>query len=286
MRLTVRFWKTGQPPPATFLNIKHAGIAARSDAYAGIAEERTELRQVFQEHGVAGTFILYDAAADQTTTVNGERAARRYVPASTFKIANSLIALEIGVVKDENEVIPYGGRSQPFKQWEKDMSMREAIAASAVPIYQELARRIGLERYRQWLARLDFGNRQTGAALETFWLEGPLEISAIEQARFVANLAQGKLDASARSQTITRDIIWLEVKDGAELYGKTGWQFSSTPQLGWWVGWVDRGGKITAFALNIDIKTQQDGAKRVMIGKSLLAKLGIFWHAKRIEQSS
>jgi beta-lactamase class D len=74
------------------------------------------------------------------------------------------------------------------------MSMREAIGASAVPIYQELARRIGLERYQQWLARLGFGNRQTGAALETFWLDGPRQISAIEQARFVANLAQGKLD--------------------------------------------------------------------------------------------
>jgi len=69
------------------------------------------------------------------------------VPASTFKIANTIIALETGVVKDENEIIPYGGR--PFKHWEKDMSMREAIALSAVPIYQELARRIGLERYRE-----------------------------------------------------------------------------------------------------------------------------------------
>jgi beta-lactamase class D len=253
-----------------------AGIAARSNAHAGIAEERTDLRQVFEELGVAGTFILYDTAGDRTTTVNDERAAQRYVPASSFKIANSIIALETGVVKDENEVIPYGGRPQRFKQWEKDMSMREAIAASAIPIYQELARRVGLERYRQWLERLDFGNRQTGAALEAFWLDGPLEISAIEQARFVARLAQGKLDASARSQTITRDIIRLEMKDGAELYGKTGWQFSRTPELGWWVGWVDRGGKISAFALNIDMPTPQDAAKRVLIGKSLLAKLGIF----------
>jgi beta-lactamase class D len=253
-----------------------AGMAARSDADAGIAEEQPNLRQVFLEHGAAGTFVCHDVAADKTTTVFGERAGRRYVPASTFKIANSIIALETGVVKDESEVIPYGGRPQLFKQWEKDMSMREAIAASAVPIYQELARRIGLERYRQWLARLDFGNRRTGEAVETFWLDGPLEISAIEQARFVANLAQGKLDASARSQAITRDIIRLEVKDGAELYGKTGWQFSSAPQLGWWVGWVDRGGKITAFALNMDMPTQQDAAKRVMIGRSLLAKLGVF----------
>src|SRR5499427_7776334 len=95
----------------------------------------------------------------------------------------------------------------------------EAIALSAVPIYQELARRIGLERYQEWLPRLDFGNRQMGTIVDTFWLDGPLETSAIEEARFVARLAQQKLDASIRSQSITRDIIRLESRDGKILYG-------------------------------------------------------------------
>jgi beta-lactamase class D len=158
------------------------------------ATQRRDLEAVFAENGVAGTFVLYDVAADQLTLIAAERAQTRLVPASTFKIANTIIALETGVVKDQNEVIPYGGRPQPFKTWEKDMSMREAIALSAVPIYQELARRIGLERYREWLARLDFGNRQTGTIVDTFWLDGPLEISAVEEARFAAALAQQKLE--------------------------------------------------------------------------------------------
>jgi len=155
------------------------------------------------------------------------------------------------------------------------MSMRDAIALSAVPIYQELARRIGLERYREWLTRLDFGNRQTGAVVDTFWLDGPLEISAVEEARFVARLAQQKLDASVRSQSIARDIIRLESRDGMMLYGKTGWRFSSTPNLGWWTGWVERNGKIAAFSLNIDMPAASDAPKRVAVGKAMLAKLGI-----------
>src|SRR5262249_52427637 len=89
----------------------------------------------------------------------------------------------------------------------------QAIALSAVPIYQELARRIGLERYREWLARLDFGNRQAGTIVDTFWLDGPLEISAVEEAHFAARLAQQKLAASIRSQSIARDIIRLEGRD-------------------------------------------------------------------------
>jgi len=201
----------------TALAVSIAAIAliARGRApLAAASTERADLDAVFAENGVAGTFVLYDVATDHFTLINAERAERRLVPASTFKIANTIIALETGVVKDENEIIPYGGQPQPFKTWEKDMSMREAIALSAVPIYQELARRIGLERYREWLPRLDFGNRQTGTIVDTFWLDGPLEISAVEEARFVARLAQQKLDASIRSQSIARDIIRLESRDG------------------------------------------------------------------------
>jgi beta-lactamase class D len=251
-----------------------AVMACGRDPLAAGATQRADLEAVFTENGVAGTFALYDV--DHLTLINAERAQTRLVPASTFKIANTIVALETGVVKDENEIIPYGGRPQPFKTWEKDMSMREAIALSAVPIYQELARRIGLERYGEWLARLDFGNRQTGTIVDTFWLDGPLEISAVEEARFAARLAQQKLDASIRSQSIARDIIRLESRDGKVLYGKTGWRFSSTPNLGWWTGWVEQNGKISAFSLNIDMPAATDAPKRVAIGKAMLAKLGVF----------
>jgi len=251
-----------------------AGLGLPAAARARPVRERDDLRRLFEEQGVAGTFVLHELAGDRTTTVNGERAARRYIPASTFKIANSIIALETGVVQDENEVIPYGGRPQPFKAWERDMSMREAIAASSVPIYQEIARRVGLERYRDWLARLDYGNRQTGAVLETFWLDGPLQITALEQARFVAALAQQRLPVSARSQRIVRDILRLEASHSRGLYGKTGWCSSTTPQHGWWTGWVERGEDRFVFALNMDMALA-DAPKRIAIGKRLLAELGV-----------
>jgi beta-lactamase class D len=244
-------------------------------AAVGATVERPDLAAVFRANGVAGTFVLYDASADNFTLVNVERARTRFVPASTFKIANSILALETGVVSDENEIVPYGGKPQPFKQWERDMSMREAIALSVVPIYQELARRIGHERYRDWLARLDYGNRQTGTVIDTFWLDGPLEVSAVEQARFVARLATGRLAASPRAQAIARDIIRLETIKGKVLYGKTGWRTSSTPNLGWWTGWVDDNGTISAFALNIDMRDAADAAKRIIIGRALLAEFGV-----------
>jgi beta-lactamase class D len=253
-----------------------AAVLASGRSPQASTVERADLEAVFKEHGVIGTFALYDPAADKLTLVNAQRAQARLVPASTFKIANTIIALETGVVKDENEIIPYGGKPQPFKHWEKDMPMREAIALSAVPIYQELARRIGLARYAQWLARLDFGNRQTGDKVDTFWLDGPLQISAVEEARFAAKLAQGKLDASARAHAIVRDIVRLENRDGKVLFGKTGWQFSRTPHLGWWTGWVESGDALSGFAVNIDMPAEADAQKRIAIGKAMLGRLGVY----------
>lgn len=245
--------------------------ATASPVIAGQPLQRDDLSGIFRQHGAVGTFVLYDVTADQLTLVNGKRAATRFVPASTFKIANSLIALEAGAVKDENEVIPYGGKPQRIKAWERDMPMREAIVASNVPVYQELARRVGLDRYAEWLERLNYGNRQTGSGVETFWLNGPLEISAIEQVRFLAQLAQGKIEASPRHLALVRDLLLLESGEGAKLYGKTGWQ----PPIGWWVGWVEKEGKVFAFALNMDLTDMADAPKRITIGKALLAELGV-----------
>lgn len=247
-------------------------------AFAGgaVAEERADLGRIFDADDVRGTFVLLDVEKGELTTVNVARAERRYPPASTFKIANSLIALETGAVADVDEVLPYGGKPQPFKQWEQDMSMRDAIRVSNVPVYQEVARRIGLERMKEMLAKLDYGNRDPGTVVDRFWLDGPLEISAVEEARFVAALATNTLPLSDRSQEMVRDILLMEEMDGAKLYGKTGWLFRDDEvDIGWFVGWVEREGKIFSFALNIDMKDKEQVGLRVPLAKKLLGELGV-----------
>lgn len=240
---------------------------------AAFTDERPDLAYLFG--GTPGCFVLYDVGADRLLLVNPERARRRYIPASTFKIANSLIALETGALRDTDEVIPYGGQPQPFMAWEKDMPMREAFLASNVPVYREIARRIGQPRMQAMLERLDYGNHEAGAVVDRFWLDGPLRISAVEQARFLAKLAQGRLPLSERSQILVRNIARIEPRDGDTLYGKTGWVFGTQPQLGWWVGWIEREGRIYSFALNIDLQGEQDIGKRRQIGEAILRKLDL-----------
>ncbi|MBX3507382.1 MAG: class D beta-lactamase [Parvibaculum sp.] len=244
---------------------------ARAETGAG----SRELESLFVEAGVEGTFVLFDPQKETITSVNPERAAQRFVPASTFKIVNSLIALGTGAVSSVDEVLPYGGEPQPFKQWERDMSMREAIAMSNVPVYQGIARRIGKERMDAMLNRLGYGNGETGEVIDRFWLDGPLEISAAEQVRFLAQLASGTLPLPPEVQQSVRDILLLEENEGSRLYGKTGWAFAEGGGgLGWFVGWTDRDGEIRSFALNIDMTENGQASLRIPMAKQLLGQLG------------
>lgn len=235
-----------------------------------------QIGQLFRSAGVTGTFVLYDVAAGQLVGHNRERAYTQFIPASTFKVANLLIGLSVGAAKGVDEILPYGGSPQPVKAWERDMSLREAIALSNLAIYQHLARRIGLTRMRDAVAAIDYGNGKIGSVVDRFWLVGPLKISAVEQARFVSQLAQGKLPFPQDKQEAVRDAIRLGQRDKSTLYGKTGWENFPNPGVGWWVGWASKNGRVYAFALNLDIREASDAAKRVELGKACLRALGVF----------
>lgn len=238
-------------------------------------KESPEVGELFRSAGVTGTFVLYDVDAGRLVGHNQPRSETRLVPASTFKIPNSLIGLSVEAVMSVDDVLPYGGQPQPFDAWEKDMGLREAIALSNVPIYQELARRIGLERMREYVLKLGFGNGDIGTTVDTFWLEGPIKISAVEQTRFLANLAQSKLPVPEDVQESVREIILLEQGENSQLYGKTGWENAPDPGVGWWVGWVEKDDRVYAFALNIDIQQTSDASKRVELGRASLEALGV-----------
>jgi beta-lactamase class D len=252
-------------------------VVSAAQAHADVVV-RDDLKRLFDEAGTTGTFVLMDLSADRTTLVDPARAAQRFRPASTFKIPNSLIAFDTGAVRDDQEVLPYGGKPQPLKQWEHDMPLPEAIRLSAVPIYQEVARRIGPARMQAYVDAFDYGNRQIGSEIDQFWLRGPLEISALEEARFTSRMALQQLPVQPRTWEMVRRMLRLdpEPQDGdAVIYGKTGWATDHKPAVGWWVGWVEREGHVYAFALNIDMPTMADANKRIPLAKALMRALGV-----------
>ena len=245
-----------------------------SRAVAGPVLERDDWAHYFRDAGTEGAFVLYDLHKDVYQAHNIARAEQRITPASTFKIANSLIALQTGVVKSERQIFKWDGVQRPNEDWNRDHDFASAFKFSVVPIFQRIARKIGVPRMRKYLHALAYGNEEVGT-IDRFWLDGTLQISALEQVRFLRKLYKNSLPLNARSMRIVKSIMVVETTPEYVLHAKTGWA-EGTPQVGWWVGWIEQhNGDVYFFALNLDISRPEHVQQRELIVRNILAQEGV-----------
>lgn len=164
-----------------------------------------DLKSYYDNH--AGCFILYDNQTHEYYKYNESRCAERFLPASTFKIPNSLIGLETGVITDENFVIKWDSTKRSIKEWNQDQTLSTAMKYSVVPYYQEFARRVGKDTMQNYLDRFNYGNKIIGEQIDRFWLDNSLKISADEQIEFLKKFYGYQLPVSKRSIDIVKNII-------------------------------------------------------------------------------
>lgn len=248
------------------------------------------LKKYFDDAGVQGTFAIFDNAQGQFTVYNLKRYRdSAYLPASTFKIFNSLAALGTGVVFSDTVVVPWdkvvrmGPGGDTMKQWNKDMDMREAFSVSNVGFYQEMARRIGKDTMQKLLDSVGYGLRydtfRIKGNMDRFWLDNTLKITPDEQLGFVKRLYFKQLPFQNREQEIVKSLMVRESNDKYILAYKTGWGTTEKGnQLGWVVGWVEENKHVYPFVLNIespDAKMDMVGA-RMKILKGILTQMGFF----------
>ena len=158
-------------------------------SFANVSYQRSEFRddltKRFFDLGTTGTFVGYKVDDYLIIASDKVRSGEGRLPASTFKIPNSIIALETGVVEDpDKDVFKWDGVTRSIEPWNKDHTLRSAIAVSAVPVYQEIARRIGAERMQKYVDLFDYGNRDIGGGIDQFWLTGNLRIDPDAADRF------------------------------------------------------------------------------------------------------
>ncbi|TDU80733.1 beta-lactamase class D [Prosthecobacter fusiformis] len=251
------------------------GLVAQLLAQKQVEEPGLEV--CFKKRGLEGCFVVLDPRTETLHVYNPKRAEERFLPASTFKIPMALIGLDTGAVRDVDEVIPYGGTKEWMKEWERDMNLKEAMKLSNVAIFHQVAKRIGLERLKTHLTAFKYGNEQTGEDIgRRFWLEGPMEISALGQVDFLRRLTAGELPLKKETLEAVKVLTFYETKADAVIYGKTGWSGTKGDQIGWWVGWVDKGGRSYPFALNARIPSMEDAKKRIPTALECLEVLGIW----------
>jgi beta-lactamase class D len=233
-----------------------------------------EWQRFFEAKGVRGTFVLFEPLQDRYTVADPARAKQRFLPASTFKIANALIGLEVGSIADENEVFAWDGKARLRPEWERDQTLATGMRQSVVWMFQEVARRTGKGAMREWLERLDYGNRDLSGGIDQFWLQGGLRISAREQVEFLYKLAEGRLPMTQRAQRLVRQALVIEKTRDHTLYAKTGTSGGRDP-VAWWVGWLEKKGRpIAVFAMNYAPTAASRFDDRFAIGRAILAESG------------
>nr|AIA11981.1 ClassD_beta_lactamase [uncultured bacterium] len=232
----------------------------------------------------AGAFVLYDLKRDSYLRYNEARCRERFSPYSTFKIPNSLIGLDTGVITDAEYVIKWDKQKYPahdrdtlpFSAWWQDQTLRTAIKRSVVWYYRELALKVGERRMKEYVNRLDYGNEDASGPLNNFWLNSTLKISADEQVEFLKRLYKEELPVSKRSTSIVKEIITLEETPGYKLSGKTGGgSLEENSYLGWFVGYLETKDGTYFFATEIEGSTYLSiRDERIAVTKRILADLG------------
>jgi beta-lactamase class D len=261
------------------LGLLAAASLLPSKSFADIAPMNSEIRDNlaarFRDEGTLGTFVAYKVDDYLMIASDTERSGEGRLPASTFKIANSLIALETGVVQDpDKDVFKWDGVKRPIEAWNRDHTMRSAIAVSAFPVYQEIARRIGEARMQKYVDLFEYGNRNIGGGIDTFWVSGELRIDPVQQVDFVDRLRRGVLPIGKRSQELVRDILPVTQVGDAVIRAKTGLTDREHGSLGWLVGWAEKGSAQTVFALNMDCPEPRHVADRMTLAQVCLRDIG------------
>jgi beta-lactamase class D len=238
------------------------------------------LKKYFTENKVDGCFALMDNGTGEFTIYNLSRYRdSSYLPASTFKIVNSLIGLQTGKITNDSMVIKWDGVKRPFDAWNQDLTMYAAFRASAVPYYQEVARRIGKDTMQFWLDSLSYGTRKITSAIDTFWLDNSLKITADEELGLVKQLYFDQLPFFKTHQETVKRAMLFENNTSYRMGYKTGWGFwneKTGKHIGWVVGWIEENKHPYFFVLNIESPDPQFDmiTVRMKMLKGILKQLG------------
>jgi beta-lactamase class D len=237
--------------------------------------EDAAIADLFNKAGVAGTILIESTKTGQRFVHNDTRSKQPFTAASTFKVLNTLIALEEGVIAAADSTIRWNGTLYEIADWNRDQTLETAFKVSCVWCYQELAQRVGAAKYPVYIRRSHYGELRESFDVTQFWLDGSLTISAEQQVVFLKQLATGHLPFTASSYTTLKFIMLSEKTPYYHLYEKTGWAARNAPAVGWYVGYLEVAEDIWLFALNIDTRSAADLPLRKQITLDAFRAKGI-----------
>ncbi|PRD43129.1 class D beta-lactamase [Phyllobacterium phragmitis] len=233
--------------------------------------------------------LVADANSGQTLVEEGD-CAQRMSPASTFKITIGLMGFDAGILKSPSAPeLPFReGYIDWRPEWKQATTPSRWMKHSVVWYSQQITQRLGEKRYKAYVEKFDYGNRDVSGdpgkanGLTNAWLSSSLQISPVEQVEFLRKLVGRELPVSEAAVTNTAAILDYGVQDGGwQLYGKTGaglprgadGQVVKGQPFGWFVGWAQRDGRTIVFARLIQDSNRQSTPPGFRARDGLIADL-------------
>lgn len=189
--------------------------------------EEVNLSQYFM--GLNGTAVFYNPSTEQYKVYNQALSKQRSSPCSTFKIMSSYISLAETLVSLENSEKIWNGTTYWLPDWNKNMTLPEAIQVSCVWYYRRLIDDIGPSKIQTYLSKYAYGNEDISdwdgklndnekkRDLNGFWIESSLKISPFEQVQFLS-----KVFAEPNQAAVDLKKIMPVIDFPIKIYGKTG----------------------------------------------------------------
>ncbi|AXH09248.1 class D beta-lactamase [Malaciobacter halophilus] len=219
-----------------------------------VKAEDIEIKSIFNSFDVDGTIVIQSLYSKKNYVYNLNRATKPLLPASTFKIPNSLIILNEKLLHDENQIIKWDKKKRFLNVWNQDQTLKTAFRYSCVWCYQKFAKKISIQKYEKYLKLLDYGNKKVGIDSSSFWLDGDIKITAFEQVEFLRKLYLNNLPLDKKYINIVKDIMFEEKNRKYKLSSKTGWATSVKNKHGWYVGFLETKKEVWFFATNLLIE--------------------------------
>jgi beta-lactamase class D len=215
--------------------------------------EKSEFGSILDSLKVKGAILIYDVKNKIYYSNDFSWAKTGIIPASTFKIPNSIIALETGIVESDSTMFMWNGEKRRFKKWEENLTFKKAFQVSCVPCYQEIARKVGVKRMKSYLKKLNYNGMVFDTlTIDNFWLQGKSKFSQMQQIDFLERLYFSKLPISKRTEDVMKDIMQIEETENYVLSGKSGWGMRNEINNGWLVGYLETNNSVYFFATNVE----------------------------------
>lgn len=229
-----------------------------------------KIQEILNFYNLDGVILIYNSKNKKYYSNNFTKAKKAFLPASTFKIPNTIIGLETNFLKNEESVFKWNGEKRYLSSWEKDLSLQEAFQFSCVPCYQELAKKIGVTAMNNFLNKINFGKMDVNLkTISNFWLTGNSKISPLEQIKFLIRFYNEALPIKKTTTQIVKNIMKTNVTKSYILSGKTGLATSNSIKTGWFVGFVEVDKNVIFFATKVTPKVKISTKKFIPLRKKV-----------------